>query len=167
MQRAKHRHFRNRVDMADHVQVRVMKRRLRLSEPELNKIVEKPETDLTPWIQQIAAWKKSDPFKYDAKFPGILPQEAIHELWKLTQDREAIISVGVGQHQMWAAQFYKLSRPQTWLSSSGLGNLKSLRTMIWKRTLREDSMAVPDSSPSPWLTCGSPMENRPPSTCTG
>ncbi len=89
---------------------------------ELNKIVEAPE-DLSAWNQQINAWKKSDPFKYDQKFPGILPQEAIHELWKLTHDRETIVSVGVGQHQMWAAQFYKLNRPKTWLSSSGLGTM--------------------------------------------
>jgi acetolactate synthase-1/2/3 large subunit len=89
---------------------------------ELNKIVEAPE-DLSAWNQQINAWKKSDPFKYDPKFPGILPQEAIHELWKLTHDRDTVISVGVGQHQMWAAQFYKLTRPKTWLSSSGLGTM--------------------------------------------
>jgi acetolactate synthase I/II/III large subunit len=89
---------------------------------ELNKIVEAPE-DLGEWHRQIAAWKQSDPFKYDKTAPGILSQSAIEELWKLTRDRDTVIAVGVGQHQMWAAQYYKLREPQTWLSSSGLGTM--------------------------------------------
>ena len=47
------------------------------------------------------------------------------------------------------------------------GVSEDLRTITWKRTFSEASMAVPDSSPSPWLTCGSPMEKSAPSTCTG
>ena len=89
---------------------------------ELNKIVEAPE-DLSDWHRQIAAWKQSDPFHYDAKYPGILSQSAIEELWQLTRDRDTIVSVGVGQHQMWAAQYYRLREPRTWLSSSGLGTM--------------------------------------------
>jgi acetolactate synthase-1/2/3 large subunit len=88
----------------------------------LNKVVEPPE-DLSPWYAQIAAWKKADPFHYDTKFAGILPQHAIAELSRLTHDRDTIISVGVGQHQMWAAQHYKFRHPRTWLSSSGLGTM--------------------------------------------
>ncbi len=90
---------------------------------ELNKIVEKPTADLKPWYEKIADWKKADPFHYDTKFPGILPQHAIAELSRLTHDRDAIVSVGVGQHQMWAAQFYQFRNPRTWLSSSGLGTM--------------------------------------------
>jgi acetolactate synthase-1/2/3 large subunit len=89
---------------------------------ELNKIVEAPE-DLSAWHKQIADWKKTYPLKFDHSFPGILAQHAISELSRLTQDRETIISVGVGQHQMWGAQFYKFRQPQTWLSSSGLGTM--------------------------------------------
>ncbi|NUQ64085.1 MAG: biosynthetic-type acetolactate synthase large subunit [Pirellulales bacterium] len=89
---------------------------------ELNKIVEAPE-DLSEWHKRIAAWKKADPFKYDRNYQGILPQHAIHELWELTKDRDAIISVGVGQHQMWSAQFYRFRRPRRWMSSSGLGTM--------------------------------------------
>ncbi len=89
---------------------------------ELNKVVEPPE-DLAPWYAQIAAWKKADPFRYDVNVPGILPQHAIAELSRLTHDRDTIISVGVGQHQMWAAQHYKFRNPRTWLSSSGLGTM--------------------------------------------
>ncbi len=89
---------------------------------ELNKIVEAPD-DLSEWHQQIAAWKKSDPLKYDQKFDGILQQHAIDELSKLTRGEDTIITVGVGQHQMWAAQFYKFMHPRTFLSSSGLGTM--------------------------------------------
>ena len=89
---------------------------------ELNKVVEAPE-DIGDWHRQIAAWKKADPFHYDEKAPGILSQSAIQELWKLTRDRDVVISVGVGQHQMWGAQYYKFREPRTFLSSSGLGTM--------------------------------------------
>ena len=89
----------------------------------LNKIVEKPAAPLTEWCARIAEWKREDPFSYDTEFPGILPQHAIAELSRLTADRDTIVTVGVGQHQMWSAQFYKFRRPRTWLSSSGLGTM--------------------------------------------
>jgi acetolactate synthase-1/2/3 large subunit len=89
----------------------------------LNKIVERPAADLEPWHEQIAEWKRSDPFHYDTAFDGILPQHAIAELSRLTGGENTIITVGVGQHQMWSAQFYKFMHPRTWLSSSGLGTM--------------------------------------------
>jgi acetolactate synthase-1/2/3 large subunit len=88
----------------------------------LNKIVEPPE-DMSAWIAQCKKWKEEEPFHYNESFPGILQQHAIRELWRLTHDRDPVISVGVGQHQMWAAQFYKFDRPRTLLSSSGLGTM--------------------------------------------
>ena len=90
---------------------------------QLNAIVEPPAADLAPWHERIAEWKKEDPFAFDTSYPGILAQEAIHELSRLTADRDTVITVGVGQHQMWAAQFYTFRRPRTWLSSSGLGTM--------------------------------------------
>jgi acetolactate synthase I/II/III large subunit len=89
---------------------------------ELNKVVE-PPADLTDWHEKIAAWKKADPFQFDKSFDGILPQHAIHELWRLTKDRDTVIATGVGQHQMWTAQHYKFRRPRRWLSSAGLGTM--------------------------------------------
>ena len=89
---------------------------------ELNKIVEPPE-DFEPWLQQVSTWKTDFPYRYDVAYDGILQQHAIQELSRLTQDRETYVSVGVGQHQMWAAQFFKFNRPRTWLSSSGLGTM--------------------------------------------
>jgi acetolactate synthase-1/2/3 large subunit len=90
---------------------------------QLNAVVEPPAADLGPWHAQIAEWKKEDPFSFDTSYPGILAQEAIAALSGLTADRDTIVSVGVGQHQMWAAQFYTFRRPRTWLSSSGLGTM--------------------------------------------
>lgn len=88
----------------------------------LNKIVEPPE-DISDWVAKCQAWKKEHAFKYDKKFEGILQQHAISELSDLTGNENTIITVGVGQHQMWAAQFYKFNQPRTWLSSSGLGTM--------------------------------------------
>ncbi|OYV89183.1 MAG: acetolactate synthase, large subunit, biosynthetic type, partial [Planctomycetia bacterium 21-64-5] len=95
---------------------------IRYALTELNKIVEAP-ADLGDWLARIDAWKKAEPFKYDRDFPGILPQHAISELSRLVAHRDTIVSVGVGQHQMWAAQYFKFRRPRSWMSSSGLGTM--------------------------------------------
>ena len=89
---------------------------------ELNKIVEAPD-DIADWVAQCQQWKEENPFRFATDFPGILQQHAIEELWKLCADRDPILTVGVGQHQMWAAQFYKFAAPRCWLSSSGLGTM--------------------------------------------
>ena len=89
---------------------------------ELNKAVEKKD-DIGEWVQQVKTWKKEQPFKYDTEFDGILQQHAIDVLSEITQQRDTYITVGVGQHQMWSAQFYKFQRPRTWHSSSGLGTM--------------------------------------------
>ncbi len=88
----------------------------------LNKIVEPPE-DISEWVEQCQQWKQDDPFKFNTSFPGIVQQHAIQELWKLTAEQDPVVAVGVGQHQMWAAQFYKFAEPRRWMSSSGLGTM--------------------------------------------
>ena len=88
---------------------------------ELDKVVEPPEA--TEWQRKVAVWKRDEPFRYDEDFDGILPQHAIRELYRLTQDRDTIIATGVGQHQMWTAQYYKFRHPRRWLSSGGLGTM--------------------------------------------
>ena len=89
---------------------------------ELNKIVERPE-DISAWVAHCKAIKAKHPFAYDETFDGIVQQHAIRTLSNMTKDRETYVSVGVGQHQMWAAQFFQFRRPRTWLSSSGLGTM--------------------------------------------
>jgi acetolactate synthase-1/2/3 large subunit len=75
------------------------------------------------WKAQIADWKRKYPLAYRDQGEDILPQYAIEELWRQTKERDTYIAVGVGQHQMWAAQFYKFDKPKHWLSSSGLGTM--------------------------------------------
>lgn len=88
---------------------------------QLNRIVERPDID--DWVQHCVDLRSQYPYRYDQGFDGILQQHAIRELSDLTQDRETFITVGVGQHQMWAAQFYRFNRPRQWACSSGLGTM--------------------------------------------
>jgi len=75
--------------------------------------------DTKAWHEQIAGWRRDNPFRYEAS-PHIQPQEAVRTLFELTQG-EAIITTGVGQHQMWAAQHYNFAQPRRFISSLGLG----------------------------------------------
>ncbi len=68
---------------------------------------------------QVATWKKDHPFRFE-KSKHIQPQEAVQTLYELTKG-DAIICTGVGQHQMWAAQFYRFNEPRRYISSLGLG----------------------------------------------
>ncbi|MEM1225076.1 MAG: biosynthetic-type acetolactate synthase large subunit [Planctomycetota bacterium] len=88
---------------------------------ELNRIVQTP--DISAWQATCRDLKAQYPLGYDRDFDGILQQNAIDVLSDLTAQRDTFITVGVGQHQMWAAQFYKFRRPRRWLSSSGLGTM--------------------------------------------
>ncbi len=89
---------------------------------ELNKIVKAPE-DISAWVKHVKELKAKYPFSYDEDFDGILQQHAIRTLSNMTADMDTYVTVGVGQHQMWAAQFFKFNRPRTWHSSSGLGTM--------------------------------------------
>ena len=89
---------------------------------ELNKIIE-PPADISDWVAHCQQLKQKYPFHYDENFDGILQQHAIRELSNLTKERETYITVGVGQHQMWAAQFFQFREPRHWMSSSGLGTM--------------------------------------------
>jgi acetolactate synthase-1/2/3 large subunit len=74
------------------------------------------------WIKQIEKWKEQHPLTYDKSSDVIKPQYVIEEIYNVTKG-EAIITAGVGQHQMWAAMFYKYSFPRQFLNSGGLGTM--------------------------------------------
>ncbi len=74
------------------------------------------------WRTQIAEWKADFPFTFKDTEDAIQPQYAIRLLWEMTKG-EAIITTGVGQHQMWAAQFYDFDEPRTLITSAGLGSM--------------------------------------------
>ena len=76
----------------------------------------------TQWRAQIAEWKKGFPLRYEQGPDVIKPQYVIQEISNLTHG-EAMIVTGVGQHQMWAAQYYKFTHPRAWFTSGGLGTM--------------------------------------------
>jgi len=74
------------------------------------------------WLAQIADWRAKFPLRYDWDDDVIKPQYVIEQISRLT-DGEALIVTGVGQHQMWAAQYYKFKHPRAWFTSGGLGTM--------------------------------------------
>jgi acetolactate synthase-1/2/3 large subunit len=74
------------------------------------------------WFEQIQAWKRQHPFTYDRQAGTIKPQQVIEEICRQTGS-EAVISTGVGQHQMWTAQFYRWRFPRQMITSGGLGTM--------------------------------------------
>ena len=78
---------------------------------------------LANWKSQIAKWKAVDSLKYRTNKDVIMPQYAIQRLYELTKDRDTYITTEVGQHQMWAAQFYRFEEPHRWMTSGGLGTM--------------------------------------------
>jgi acetolactate synthase-1/2/3 large subunit len=79
------------------------------------------------WWRQIDAWREADPMRCPERPDAIIPQQAIRRLWEILRDRgqldKTIISTGVGQHQMWAAQFFGFNHPRKWVTSGGLGTM--------------------------------------------
>jgi acetolactate synthase I/II/III large subunit len=76
------------------------------------------------WWNQIRDWQLANPLTYQQEADGpIKPQYVIGRLYDLTRDQDPIVSTDVGQHQMWAAQYFKLAKPNRWLTSGGLGTM--------------------------------------------
>jgi acetolactate synthase-1/2/3 large subunit len=79
--------------------------------------------DRSAWLGQLDAWKTQHPYRYEQRPDGpIKPQFAIERLYEAAGS-EAIVVAGVGQHQMWASQFWRFERPRTWINSGGLGTM--------------------------------------------
>ncbi len=78
---------------------------------------------LKTWWSKINEWKKVDCLNYNQGKEIIKPQHAITRLYELTKDRKTFVTTEVGQHQMWAAQYYKFEKPNRWLTSGGLGTM--------------------------------------------
>ncbi|TSE27303.1 Acetolactate synthase isozyme 3 large subunit [Tepidimonas sediminis] len=82
------------------------------------------EQALAQWWATIEGWRARDCLKYDRHNTEVIkPQYVIETLWNLTKDDDVYITSDVGQHQMWAAQFYKFDRPRRWINSGGLGTM--------------------------------------------
>lgn len=86
---------------------------------ELIKIVEPPDTK--DWLRQIEKWKRDFPLRYK-KDGKLKPQYVVEKIYELTKGK-AVITTEVGQNQMWAAHWYKFTKPRTFISSGGLGTM--------------------------------------------
>ncbi|AOF88778.1 acetolactate synthase 3 large subunit [Sinorhizobium sp. RAC02] len=75
------------------------------------------------WWTSITKWRARNSFAYKQSNDVIMPQYAIQRLYELTKDRDTYITTEVGQHQMWAAQFYGFEQPNRWMTSGGLGTM--------------------------------------------
>src|SRR3954464_9050809 len=86
-----------------------------------------PRTDggaRNAWWRQVDSWRARDCLRYDRSRTDIIkPQYAIERLYALTRDRDLYVTTEVGQHQMWAAQFFKFEQPNRWMTSGGLGTM--------------------------------------------
>jgi acetolactate synthase-1/2/3 large subunit len=78
---------------------------------------------LAEWWKQIDKWRARKSLAYKNSDSIIKPQYAIQRLYELTKDRDTYITTEVGQHQMWAAQFYQFQEPNRWMTSGGLGTM--------------------------------------------
>jgi acetolactate synthase I/II/III large subunit len=82
------------------------------------------EKALADWWKTIEGWRSRDCLKYDRGNKDVIkPQMVVETLWNMTKDTETYITSDVGQHQMWAAQFYKFDEPRRWINSGGLGTM--------------------------------------------
>jgi acetolactate synthase-1/2/3 large subunit len=123
--------------------------------PLLDEVKERPE-----WFAQIDDWKKRFPWNFEREGPNgkIKPQTIIEKLSKLTEPRKAetVITTGVGQHQMWAAQHFRWTHPRTMITSGGLGTMGyGLPAAIGAKVARPDALVIDidgDSSFSMTLT---------------
>ncbi|HQR44785.1 MAG TPA: biosynthetic-type acetolactate synthase large subunit [Thermoanaerobaculia bacterium] len=79
--------------------------------------------DTTAWWARIEELRAKYPLRYRQGPDVILPQYAIETLWRMTRDRRPIVTTDVGQHQMWAAQYWKCDEPRTFITSGGLGTM--------------------------------------------
>jgi acetolactate synthase-1/2/3 large subunit len=86
-----------------------------------------PVSQFSGWMLQVDKWRDEEPLKFNDRDDAIISQYAIQRLYEIVRDRGAlantIVTTGVGQHQMWAAQYWHFDTPRTWFTSGGLGSM--------------------------------------------
>ena len=101
---------------------------------------------LEAWWKQIEEWRSVDCLKFDQGFNSkddIKPQYAIKRLYELTKDRDVYVTTEVGQHQMWAAQYYHFDKPNRWMTSGGLGTMGyGLPAAVGVQVAHPDSLVI-------------------------
>jgi acetolactate synthase I/II/III large subunit len=104
---------------------------------------ERGRPDLGPWWKRVNEWREKHPLRIKQEGESqILPQTAVYRIWKKCDGR-AIVTTGVGEHQMWAAQFWKVSKPREFITSGGLGTMGvCLPFAIGIQLARPDALVV-------------------------
>jgi acetolactate synthase I/II/III large subunit len=101
------------------------------------------KTALKTWWAQIDRWRAKKCLSYKNSDDFIMPQYAIQRLYELTKDRDTYITTEVGQHQMWAAQFFRFEQPNRWMTSGGLGTMGyGLPAAIGVQTAHPKSLVI-------------------------
>ena len=98
---------------------------------------------LKPWWDQIETWRARNGFAYQPAQTTIKPQYAVQRLYELTRGRDVYITTEVGQHQMWAAQFFHFEEPNRWMTSGGLGTMGyGLPAAVGVQTAHPDALVI-------------------------
>jgi acetolactate synthase-1/2/3 large subunit len=96
-----------------------------------------------PWWKQIAEWRKKESLRYVQSGKAIKPQYAIDRLYQMTKGKDVYITTEVGQHQMWAAQYFKFSEPNRFMTSGGLGTMGyGLPAAVGVQVAHPDSLVI-------------------------
>ncbi len=104
---------------------------------------EPDEQAMKTWWNEINTWRNVECLKYKPNKHVIMPQYAIERLYELTKDRDTYITTEVGQHQMWAAQFYRFEEPNRWMTSGGLGTMGyGLPSALGVQTAHRDALVI-------------------------
>ncbi len=91
---------------------------------QLRESTQRPDAQaLAPWWGQINDWRKRECLAYKRSADVIKPQQVVEALWEMTRGTDAYVTSDVGQHQMWAAQYYRFEEPRRWINSGGLGTM--------------------------------------------
>ena len=99
--------------------------------------------EIAPWLKEIETWKAKDCLAYRGSKTTIKPQYAIERLYELTKDKDPYITTEVGQHQMWAAQYFRFESPNRWMTSGGLGTIGyGLPAAIGTQMAHRDSLVI-------------------------
>ena len=85
--------------------------------------VKSHKPDIEAWWQQISVWREKDSSKFALSDEVIKPQAVVQTFYELTKHEDVFVTSDVGQHQMWAAQYFKFDRPRRWINSGGLGTM--------------------------------------------
>ena len=106
------------------------------------------------WWSVIDKWKEKDSLGFNDSKETIKPQFAIQRLYELTKEKDTYITTEVGQHQMWAAQFYKFNKPNRWITSGGLGTMGfGLPAAIGAQVAHPDKLVIDIAGEASILMC--------------